>query len=180
MSETRTLTASESQTFTIADAKYLASRVAADLTQIRLYYGHIATSLTDEYIQKLAVEVAMLLKFGLLRSAKYGFRKDNEWRYFVSYTVNDLGQLELSNDSPGDIEPNAPVQGATWYSYTSTKHNPNMTSEEEEAVHSELPIQRTAANEPSSANGTYVNDKSYYRNGTGMQRGQFLGASYAG
>ena len=173
MTYATTLTATQTQTFTIADAKYLASRIATDLDQIRLYYGHIATSLTEQRIQEFAVEAAVLLKFGLLSSVKYGFRKANDWKFYVNYKVNHLGQLEASNDAPGDIDPNAPVEGSSFYSHLTTRNNPNLTAEEEASIHASLPVQRGTGDEPSSANGTLSNDKSFYRNGIGMDRSQF-------
>ena len=177
MSYSVTLTNSESHNFTIADAKYLASRIAADLTQIRLYYGHATSYLTDQKIQDLAVEAAVLLKFGLLSSVKYGFRKADEWKFYVSYRVNQLGQLEASNDAPGDIDPSAQVEGTSWYSHLVPRRNFDMTVEEEAAIRRDLPIQRQDGTEPSTRNGTLSNDKSYYRNGVSMDRQQFR--SYA-
>ena len=107
MTYSTTLTAS--QTFTIADAKYLASRIAADLTQLRLYYGN----LTEQKVQDLTFEAAILLKAGLLDNVKYGYQKDDKWVFALSYSVNYLGQLEVANDSPGGIDATADVTGAS-------------------------------------------------------------------
>lgn len=167
MTYSTTLTAS--QTFTIADAKYLASRIASDLTQLRLFYGQV----TEQKVQDLVVEAAILLKAGLLGNVKYGYQKNNEWIFALSYTVNYLGQVELANDSPGSVDPSADVTGASWMSYLTRRHNPNLTDAERRAVEELLPIKRTGFAEPSSAGGAWSNDKTYYRNGTDMARGQF-------
>lgn len=162
-------TISEVQTFTLSDAKYLASRIASDLEQMRLFYGKP----DEEHIQKLVVEAGMLLKFGLLDWVRYGYRKDNEWVFAVSYTVNSLGQLECADDSPGGIDANADIIGASWYSHLKTRTNPQLTTEERETIEKNRPIDRVTAKEPGSANGTWVEDKTYYRNNTGLNRGQF-------
>jgi hypothetical protein len=164
-----TLTRSQTNTFTIADAQYLASRIASDLTQIRLYYGY----LTEQKVKDLAVEAAILLKFGLLKSVKYGFRKGDDWVYYVSYYVDDLGQLQASNDSPGDIDPTVDNTGASWYSHLEMRENPDLNTEQVAAIKQDLPIQRTSGIEPNSNNGILNNDKSYYRNGIGLTRGQY-------
>lgn len=171
MTQSTTLTAT--RTFTITDAKYLASRISTDLNQIRLYYGDAGGYLTDQKIQDLAVEAAVLLKFGLLDTVKYGFQRDGNWVFAVRYAVNSLNQLELADDSPGGIYSQANVSGASWHSYLTKKHNSDVSAEERAAIIADLPIQRTDGNEPSSAGGQWDNDKTYYRNGTGMQRGQF-------
>lgn len=170
---TQSTTLTNSQTFTIADAKYLASRISTDLTQVRLYYGDAGGYLTDQKIQDLAVEAAVLLKFGLLENVKYGFQRDGNWVFALSYTVNSLNQLELANDSPGAVYSQANVSGASWHSYLTKRHSSDVTAEERASIIAGLPIQRTDGDEPGSAGGQWDNDKTYYRNGTGMQRGQF-------
>ena len=169
MSYSNTFTTTSTSTFTIADAKYLASRIASDLTQIRLYYGHI----TEKKVQDFAVEAAILLKFGLLRSVKYGFRISDDWVYYVSYYVNNLGQLEASNNAPGDIDPTVDITGASWYSHLITRDNPDLSDEQVAAIEQDLPIQRGTGAEPNSDNGILNNDRSYYRNGIGLARSQY-------
>jgi len=166
---TYSTTLSASQTFTIADAKYLASRIASDLTQLRLYYGQ----LTEQKVQDLTVEAAILLKAGLLSNVKYGYQKDGKWVFALSYSVNYLGQLEVANDSPGGVDATANVTGASWSSYLTRRHNPNLSAEDLKAIDELLPIQRGGGSEPSASNGAWSNDKTYYRNGTDISRGQF-------
>lgn len=170
---TQSLTRSITQTFSIADARYLASRIASDLAQVRLYYGHADPYLTEQKVDDLVVEAAILLKFGLLDNVKYGFKRDGNWVFALSYTVNSQGQLEVPNDSPGGVYSQANVEGASWYSHLAKRHNPSISSEDRAAIIADLPIQRTAGQEPGTAGGSWDNDKTYYRNGTGIQRGQF-------
>lgn len=170
---TQSTTLTTSRTFTIADAKYLASRISTDLNQIRLYYGDGSGYLTDQKIQDLAVEAAVLLKFGLLDTVKYGFQRDGNWVFAVRYAVNSLNQLELANDSPGGIYSQANVSGASWQSYLTRRSSADVSAEDQAAIVADLPIQRSDGNEPSSVGGQWDDDKTYYRNGMGMQRGQF-------
>lgn len=170
---TQSTTLTTSQTFTIADAKYLASRISTALTQIRLHYGDADGYLTDQKIQDFAVEAAVLLKFGLLDTVKYGFQRDGNWVFAIRYTVNALNQLELADESPGGIYSQANVSGASWHSYLTRRHNTDVTAEERAAIIADLPIKRDDGNEPSSAGGQWVDDRTHFRNGIGMQRGQF-------
>jgi hypothetical protein len=167
MTYSTTLTAS--QTFTIADAKYLASRIASDLTQLRLYYGQ----LTEQKVQDLTVEAAILLKAGLLDNVKYGYQKEGKWVFAISYSVNYLGQLEVVNDSPGGIDATANVTGASWSSWLTRRNNPNLSAQELREIEQLLPIQRGSGTEPSTTNGAWSTDKTYYRNGSAISRGQF-------
>ena len=89
---TYSLTTTTSHTFTIADAKYLASRIATDLAQVRLFYDQPS----DQMIQDYAIEAAVLLKFGILQSVKYGFQINDNWIFALDYSVNYLGQLGRS------------------------------------------------------------------------------------
>lgn len=170
---TESLTHTSSQTFTIADAKYLASRISADLTQVRLHYGDGAGYLTNQKIEDLAVEAAVLLKFGLLDHATYGFQRNNNWVFALRYQVNALNQLEMANDNPGGIYAQANAVGASWSSSLTKRDSSDVTAEEKAAIVADLPIQRTVGDEPGSTGGQWDNDKTYYKNGTGMQRGQF-------
>lgn len=166
---TYSTTLTTSQTFTIADAKYLASRIATDLGLLRIYYG----GLTAGDVENLTLEAAILLKFGLLEHVKYGYRKGGSWAYFVSYSVNYLGQLEVTNDSPGAIDSQANVTGATWYSLLTRRNNSNLSAEEIANINQLIPIQRSVGVVPNFANGTLNADKTYYRNGTDMSRSQY-------
>jgi hypothetical protein len=169
MTNSTTRTLSESESFTIADAKYLASRIASDLDQVRLYYGGVSS----EHIQNLVAEAAILLKFGLLESVKYGYKRNGSWAYFVSYSVNYLGQLVAADDHPGGIDTQANVVGATWYSYLGRRTNHDLTEDDITKINQLIPIQRSFGVEPSFTGGTHTTDRSYYRSGTGVSRGQY-------
>ena len=168
MTYSLTNTTTQSETFTIADAKYLASRISHGLTFLRVYCGQ----LTPQKVQDLAVEAAILLKFNLLETVKYGYERDGNWIYGINYSVNQLGQIESINDSPSVIDIPTNLDGARWHSFLTRRHNPNLSPADIEEIEHLLPINRTSGTEPSSANGTWSTDDSYYRNGIGMSRSQ--------
>lgn len=169
MSYSITRTENQTSTFTIADAKYLASRIATGLTYLRLYCGLI----TEQHIQNLAIEAAILLKYGLLENVKYGYQKDGYWKFAISYSVNYLGQVESSDDNPTTMNPPSDLEGVTWHSFLTRRRNQNLNQADLDAIEEMLPIHRGHGVEPSSANGYGTTDDSYYRNGYGMARGQF-------
>lgn len=167
MSYSQTL--SNTTTFTLSDAKYLASRIATDLTQMRLLYGKP----TEQRVQDYAIEAAMLLKFGLLSSVKYGFQLNGNWIYAINYSVNYLGQLQTTNDDPGDIPSAEGVASATWHSFLTTRHNSDLSQTELDSINSQLPISRNNGDEPGSSHGTWVTEKTYSKNGVAMTRSYF-------
>ncbi len=169
MTYSRTNTTTRAETFTIADAKYLASRISHGLTFLRIYCGQ----LTPEKVQDLAVEAAILLRFNLLESVKYGYEKDGNWIYGISYSVNQLGQIEGINDTPSIIDLPDNLDGAKWHSFLNRRTNPELSLSDLQEIEELLPIQRTSGTEPSSANGSWNVDDSYSRNGIGISRSQF-------
>jgi hypothetical protein len=171
MTYSNTLSTTQTQTFTIADAKYLASRVAAGLTYLRIYdpTGY----LTVQKVQDLTVEAALLLKAGLLGTIKYGFQKDGSWVFALRYSVNYFGQIEAANDNPSAIDPPPNLDGTAWSSSLTERDNPSLSQADRDAIDELLPFKRSSGAEPSSAKGTWNNDDGYYRNGYGMNRGQF-------
>ncbi len=169
MTYSNTQTRSLSETFTIADAKYLASRIAHGLTLLRVYCGQ----LTPQKVQDLALEAAILLRFGLLESVKYGYQRNGNWIYAIGYSVNNLGQVESANDEPSIIDLPTNLNGASWHSFLTRRHNPSLSGEDLGQVEELLPIKRSNGTEPGSANGTWATDDSYSRNGVGLSRQQF-------
>lgn len=169
MTYSNTQTRSLSETFTIADAKYLASRIAHGLTLLRLYCGQ----LTPQRVQDLALEAAILMKFGLLGNVKYGYQQNGNWVYAIGYSVNRLGKVEVADGEPSIIDLPTNLNGAVWHSFLSRRYNPNLSKEELDHIEQLLPIKRTSGAEPSSMNGGWKTDDSYFRNGVGLNRQQF-------
>src|SRR4051812_12474681 len=108
MSQTFTST----QTFTYTDAKYLASKVAADLRQMHTFYGEPSLAMVDAFHE----EFALLLRDGYLESVDYGFKKNDKVVFAISYKVLADGTV-TTDDSSGRIVPGRDLAGTVWYSF---------------------------------------------------------------
>ena len=64
-------TSTESTTFTITHARKIATKVGADLKRMQRYYGDP----TDDMIEKFEEEIAILLRYGGLKTVIFGFKK---------------------------------------------------------------------------------------------------------
>src|ERR1039458_5230158 len=110
-----TTTHTATTTFTIANARYITSKVAADLRQLNLFYK----SPSAERIKQFAEEAAVLLNGGHLERVDYGFKRkslvgDLRWVLLLRYTVRN-GVLE--DDHAGRVPPGVDIDGATFASY---------------------------------------------------------------
>ena len=165
-------TITESTTFTLTHAKYISSKVAADLKRIqRLYNGYP----TDSEISEYEAELTELLKAGYVNEVTYGFqRKVGETKEWIQptliYTARDLAGSYWDDDDPGKIIPGADVSGAYFTSYlTYTSAWDRLTSAQQAAFKGTLPFQRTGAAKP-SVNGYVTNDQSYSAGGRTLSR----------
>jgi len=103
-----------SKTFTITHARYITSKVAADLRQLRLFYGRP----DDDQIDAYAEEAALLLRDGYLERVDYGFRRQAanlgpQWVLLLRYVVKD-GVLD--DDRSGRVPPGVDVSGTSFWS----------------------------------------------------------------
>ena len=155
-------------TFTATHAHYLATKVAADLKQMQLFYGEP----TDAHIADLLEELTLFLKAGYLQSIDYGYKRDGKFVVGVSYEVSNVtGQL--IDQSPGRITQDANVTGASFSSY----RRPNavyhsLTPRELEAFNNSNPIKWVNAPDPQA--GLFgVHDKTYSAGGKQLTRKTF-------
>lgn len=164
-----TYTTSTTSTFTITHAKYIASKVAADLKRMQRFYDLP----TDTRILAFEAELAALLKAGFLDRVTYGFRRDGNWiEPTVKYTSVDLAATFYDDDDPGKIRPSKDITGASFHSflcYNSKWHA--LTPEEQNNFESGLPIKRSGASEP-GVSGHFANDLNYTAGGRGLSRSQ--------
>lgn len=163
---TTTFTTSSTSSFTITHAKYLASKIAADLRQMQIFYGRP----TDKEIEDYIVEAAVLLVGEYLKDVTYGFRRNGEWVMALKYEVRTGGVL--IDDRSGRIRPGINVSTATWGSFLnySAKYN-TLSSSDRERVHALLPFPRSYGEEPRASVRTF--DKSYSNGGVSLQRQMF-------
>lgn len=160
-------TVSESKTFTVAHARNMAAKVAADLKRIQRFYG----SPSDAHIANYEAEVVELLKAGYLSEVTYGYRRDNQWvEPMLRYTAKDLANDDGNGDDPGKIRPGANINGASFYSFlTYSSAYLALTSAQQEAFSKNLPLQRGHAEQP-GVNGYLVTDRTYSAGGKALDR----------
>ena len=160
----------QTQTFTLTDAVYLASKVAADLKQMQLFYGEPS----DEEITDYAVELGVLLVNRCVKMVEYGFRKANNWVVVVRYDIRSDG-LALSDDRSGRIPAGVEVTGASWYSFLQRSETWwSMDQSKRDRIEDSNPVKRTPGVEPDFGSGGWSSGKSYSRNGTMLERGVYL------
>jgi hypothetical protein len=166
---TYSFTQTETKTFTVTNAKYLASKVAADLRRMMRLYPE--SELSETSITSFETELTEVLRKGFLGSVAYGFKKDGKWiEPTLKYTASQLENDNYSDDDPGRIVPGANTTGAAFYSYlTNNGAWSKLTAEEREAFNKTLPFQRTGAPEP-EINGYLTSDKSYASGGKSLER----------
>ena len=153
-------------TFTRTNARYLASKVAADLRQMRLFYGRP----TDTEIDGYNTELTELLVGGYLDSVDYGFRRSDSWVVALSYSVQN-GTL-VTDDRAGRVPVGANVAGASWYSFL--RYSDQwfaLTSSERARIENLIPVKRANASEPNVGSGNvWIEDKVYTSSGTSFKR----------
>jgi hypothetical protein len=158
---------SESKTFTLTHAKHLAAKVATDLKRVQRLYGGIS----DARIGEFEGEATELLRLGYLESVTYGFKRDGKWiEPTLRYTAKELADGSADED-PGRIRPGANVAGAnfsSWLTYTVAWYL--LSTEQQDAIESSLPLQRTTASEPQVEGGYFANDQTYSSGGRTLAR----------
>ncbi len=162
---TTTYTAS----FTRTHARYLASKVAADMRQMNMFYGKPEFQMIEDYI----TELTELLVGGYLSSVDYGFQRNGNWVVALNYVVRSDGTLD-TDDRAGRVPFGVDVTGAYWGSYLRTNTAWSALSQtEREQVQRLIPINRPSAPEPGVESGIWIEDKRYYSTGTALSRRTF-------
>ena len=162
---TTTYTRSSSETFTRTSAKYLVSKVAADLRQMQRLHGAPADAQIDAYVEELIT----LLAGGYLSSVTYGFKRGEEWVVALRYWVNFDGTTSAADDRPGRV-PIGDALGATFGSFLRYSWKWSLlTAEQRRQLERLLPFIRTYGDEPGGA-WTY-GGKRYSRDGVSLSRG---------
>lgn len=160
-------TLSNTQTFSVTNAKYMASKVAADLKRMQRLYG----SPSDAKIAQFEEEITQLLKGGYLDRVMYGFKRDGSWiEPTLRYTARDLAGGSANDDDPGKIRPGADVAGASFYSYlVYSSAWDALTSDQRQSFKNSISIKRGTAEEP-GVNGYFSSDRMYSSGGRALDR----------
>ena len=156
------MSSSFTQTFTATNAKYLASKVAADLKRIQRFYGLPS----DASIEMYERELVEFLKKGFIEKVTYGFKKDDNFiEPTLVYAAEEISGISSADDDPGKIRPGADISGASFGSYmiySSSYHNLNTS--DKEAFELGLPFNRTSSPEPGISG--YLHADNSYSSGT--------------
>ncbi len=163
------MTSTRTSTFTIAKARYVTSKIKADLKLLQRAYG----SLTNADIDAFGEEAALLLKDGYLGTVTFGYRRNGSWVVALRYIAQSNGTL-ASDDRAGGIPRGVNISGAQFLSYlTYSKKWDWLSPGEQERISDSLPISRTPGPEPGTTGGYWSADRSYSSNGSGVARGAF-------
>jgi hypothetical protein len=160
-------TTTETSSFTVTHARYIASKVATDLKRFQRFYG----SPSDDLIDRYEAELAGLLKHDAVDHVVYGFQRNSLWTpASVRYRAIPGGSL-AADDDPGKIRPGVDIAGAhftSFLSYSSTWFN--LSQADRNSIESNLPIQRTTGAVPNLESGAWSDDLSYSAGGRGLGR----------
>lgn len=164
---TASFTTTTSNTFTLTDAKNLASKIATDLKRLQRLYGGI----TDTRISEFEAESTALVRAGYLGTVTFGFRRSGNWiTPTLRYEARDLAGMLATDDDPGKIRPNADISGAEFHSYlTYSAAWDALTFNSQDAFKKTLPFYRTGAAAPGLV-GYFSNDRSYSSGGRALDR----------
>lgn len=160
-------TYSDTTSFTLTHAKYLASKVRTDLMRIHNLYDGVPTIRS---IDRYEEELTAFLKAAYLSRVTYGFKRDGE---FISpslkYEASDLIGGGVDH-RPGQVPRNQDVSYASFSSFLvySSKWYA-LSQPERDSFKSVLPFSRTAADEP-TISGYLSEDKTYSAGGQSLNR----------
>jgi Bacterial HORMA domain family 1 len=155
---------SRTATFSVTDARQIASKLGADLRNLNIRHG--APPLAD--IPGYVEEVAQYLNNGYLEDVSYGFKDGSRWILRLRYHALEGGHL--SDGAPGAL-PNIDVSGYPFHSYLRwSSAFGALTAAEQQVFKSPLPVTRTPGTEPTAYGGITANSASYSRNGIGLGR----------
>ena len=160
-------TTTETSSFTITHARYIASKVATDLKRFQRFYG----APSDEWVDRYEGELAGLLKHDLVENVVYGFQRNSLWTpASVRYRAIPGGTL-MSDDDPGKIRPGIDIAGARFASFLSYSSSWSVLSHAGRAsIEQSLPIQRSTGLSPGLETGAWSDDLSYSAGGRGLGR----------
>ncbi len=165
---TYSFTRTATLTFTRTSARYIASKVVADLRRMRSYYDWPS----EAQIELFYAELVELLALGYLGSLEYGFKRDG--RRIVSLLYEVWSDGSLSDDRAGGVHARADITGASWFSFLTYNAKWSLLSpEEKERIEASLPISRVSGQSPQDGNGYWMVDRTYSADGVGAHRRMF-------
>jgi hypothetical protein len=166
---TYSFTNTSTVSFTITEARRLASKVVTDMTRCSQIYGRP----TLQEVQDFGNELTLLLKDGYVSSYEFGFQKDA--RRLVSWSYNvDVNGAIVDDARPGGILAGIDVSCALYFNHLikSVKWS-GLTGAEQAQVNGTLPFVRLNGNGPQDGLGFWETDRSYSAGGVALSRRTF-------
>lgn len=159
---TRTVT----ESFTLTNAKVLASKVTADMRRCQQNYGQPSDSAINNY----GTELALLLRDGYVQEYEFGFSREDARILSWSYSVDSSGQV-TSNDRPGHIIAGVDISNASFFNQlTYSSKWGKLGASEIAAIKAGLPVDRVTKNGPRDGAGKRVYDLNYLSGGVALVR----------
>jgi len=163
------MTRTASESFTLTHAKYLASKVTADMLRCLQNYGRPA----QNDINNFGTELALLLRDGYVEAYEFGFSQDDQrllsWRYEV-----DGSGINSTDDRPGRIVSGVAIANATWFNQLTFSNTwLALPQAERDRIRTGLPIQRVTKDGPKDGRGYWTNDLNYSASGVSLGRRTF-------
>lgn len=162
-------TKTATSTFTIIHARYLASKVAADMHLCAQYYGFP----TEERIRDFAEELAQYLNEGYLKEYEFGYQKNGRRVVTWFYRVDENGNI-TTDDRAGKVVPYVDISDATFFNHlTPNERYYALSTSQRAAFKSSVPVSRADGQGPSDGSGYWTSDRNYFSGGRGLNRQTF-------
>jgi Bacterial HORMA domain family 1 len=162
-------TLTRSTTFNRSHARYVATKVAADLHRMQRLYGWP----TERVIEDLIEEITEMLALDYLKTVEIGFERNGRRVVSVKYESRRDGTLS-ADDTAGGMPRGVDISACERINYmTYTEKFNTLTPDEQLAVKRTLPYVRTGAPEPTDGDGYWTQDRTYSANGGGTIRRTF-------
>ncbi len=158
-----------SSTFSRTHAKYLASKVVADLYQCSLLYDHPSPDSVEPYEEELTT----LLADRFVGTYEFGFKRNGKRVLSWHYTVGSAGDLEGDSRS-GSLTRGVDIGDATYFNFlTYSGEWWALSPAAREAIKRTLPFYRTSGAAPGDGSGRWVVEHVYSSGGVLMSRRVF-------
>ena len=158
------------ESFTRTHARYLASKVVADLYQCARLYGSPSTRSILDYES----ELVEMLAGGYVSEYEFGLKQNEKRLLSWSYRVTAGGDLVGGDDRPGGLFARASVAAAFYYNFLS--YSPAwfiLPETEKQTIFACLPFTRTSGSLPTDGNGYWIADRTYSNGGVAVARRTF-------
>ncbi|MBP7720973.1 MAG: hypothetical protein KA155_00400 [Alphaproteobacteria bacterium] len=164
------MTRTASESFTLTQAKYLASKVTSDMWRCKQLYNRP----TENEINDYGTELALMLRDGYVSSYEFGFQKGGERILSWQYSVDSSGNLNAADDRPGGVISGIDVSAASFFNQmTWSSKWTQLSQEEKDRVYNNLPFKRGVGAGPKEGLGYWQEDRSYSSSGVSLTRKTF-------